>query len=246
MGTKGRTILGVMVILLILFFLIRNMGNLTDNVNSLKAENSEVQTEKQELRQSVDELYKAWTKERDMTKCGDVTCEGGKCYGVQLGDTLSAIALRFYGNANVSSELAIINRLKSADMLLAETCICLPPEVEGRQLIDGGRRITNVFPRDSAKQPEPVSEPETASVTEEINAPVPVTTPQPNTDVVTEERPASQEVVQAPVPAVSTPEIAIEITPEPEVAEEVQEKEQTQTQLEKPSLPRLLPGSLWN
>jgi regulator of replication initiation timing len=57
--------------------------------------------------------------------CG-VAC-AGFCYGVQRGDTISALALRFYKDAGKFRRIADANNIPSPDYALkAESCICIP------------------------------------------------------------------------------------------------------------------------
>jgi hypothetical protein len=104
---------------------------------SVKAENSRIQ----------EQLDREIKKE----KCGTISCEGGRCYGVQYGDTLSGIALRFYGRASHYLELAEINSIKGPNyVIMAESCICLPATLKGRNLT-GGKPQVDVAPLPAKK-----------------------------------------------------------------------------------------------
>ncbi|PJE50517.1 MAG: hypothetical protein COV29_03865 [Candidatus Yanofskybacteria bacterium CG10_big_fil_rev_8_21_14_0_10_36_16] len=74
-------------------------------------------------------------QEKNRTKCGNKPCDG-RCYGVQRGDNLSSIALRFYGKVSALKKIAEVNGIKNSDEIFAESCICLPAEVEGSKLND--------------------------------------------------------------------------------------------------------------
>src|SRR3989344_4226083 len=60
----------------------------------------------------------------DAPPCSD--CDG-KCYGVQRGDTLSALAIRFYRTLKVIPELKVKNKIDHPkEWIFTESCLCLP------------------------------------------------------------------------------------------------------------------------
>ncbi len=73
----------------------------------------------------------------------------GKCYGIQRGDTLSGIALRFYGTIRAVPELAKINKIADPNKIYAESCICLSKIKLPVQIKSAAKQI-----KTEPKQPE--------------------------------------------------------------------------------------------
>ncbi|MDP3954058.1 MAG: LysM peptidoglycan-binding domain-containing protein [bacterium] len=193
-----------------------------------------------ELRTVNSNLAEELSAERNRTKCGEVDCTGGRCYGVQRGDTLWDIAKRFYGNPMLYPSLAKVNNIENPDLLVAETCICLPQMINGNKLGAGERPRRAPVPM-ARHEAVPVLPPAVVTPEETPLAKAPEAVPQTEPE---KEKPV--EIVSVP----EEPPAEIEARPEPEksIPEPLPPEEKVAVI---PSdidteLPTILPGSAWN